>query len=179
MSPVPRAAPASIDIDKIGAHSTLIPRGLLPNGALDVPDVAHPQQAAWYCDQPQLVNPAINCKSGVLPGQAGPAIVVGHVDGSPTATGGAHQQGVFYRLHELEIGDLITVKLVDGTVLTYAVYKVLKKAKTEFAASVTIGSDTNVSELRLVTCGGKWVGGRLGYEDNIIVFAARIPNQPT
>jgi hypothetical protein len=40
---------------------------------------------------------------------------------------------------------------------------------------VTIGSDTNVSELRLVTCGGPWVGGKLGYADNIIVFAARIP----
>jgi sortase (surface protein transpeptidase) len=173
MSPVPRAAPESIDIPRIGARSSLIPRGLLPNGELDVPDVKHPLQAAWYCDQAQLTTTAVNCKSGVLPGQVGPAIIVGHVDGSPI--NGVHQQGVFYRLHELSIGDTVTVKLVDGTVLTYAVYKVLKPAKTQFAASVTIGSDTNVSELRLVTCGGKWVGGKLGYEDNIIVFAARIP----
>lgn len=178
-SPVPRAAPSTIDIDKINAHSSLIPKGLLPNGALDVPDVDHPQQAAWYCDAPQLANPTISCKSGVLPGQVGPAIIVGHVDGSPTSPKGPHQQGVFFRLHELDIGDTIMITLVDGTVLTYGVYKVLKAAKTQFPQSVTIGSDTGVSELRLVTCGGPFVGGQLGYADNVIVFAARIPNQPT
>jgi hypothetical protein len=33
--------------------------------------------------------------------------------------------------------------------------------------------------LRLITCGGRWVGGDTGYADNIIVFAsltkARLP----
>jgi hypothetical protein len=28
--------------------------------------------------------------------------------------------------------------------------------------------------LRLITCGGQWVGGELGYADNVIVFASLV-----
>lgn len=175
-SPVSRAAPISIDIPRIDARSSLIPLGLRPDGQLDVADVSKPLQASWYCDRPRLVITTINCKSGVLPGQVGPAIIAGHVDGSPV--GGVHQKGVFYRLRELTAGDTIGVGLADGTRLTFAVYRVLKAAKTQFPAAVTSGGDTAGPELRVITCGGPFVGGQLGYADNVIVFATLIPNLP-
>jgi hypothetical protein len=28
--------------------------------------------------------------------------------------------------------------------------------------------------LRLITCGGRWVGGELGYADNVVVFASLV-----
>lgn len=176
-SPVPRAAPISVDIPRIDAHSSLAPWGLRSDGQLDVVDVTRPLQAGWYCDKPQLANPVINCKSGVLPGQIGPALIAGHVDGSPVK--GVHQKGIFYRLHELEAGDTVSVGLADGTQLTFAVYRVLKSAKTQFPASVTAGGDTVAPELRVITCGGPFVGGEMGYADNVIVFATLIPNVPT
>ena len=178
LSPVPRAAPESIEIPKIGAKSSLIPKGLTPTGAFDVPDVSQPLQAVWYCDQAQP-GPPISCKSGVLPGQVGPAIIAGHVDGSPTSPKGPHQKGIFYRLHELEVGDTVMIHLVDGTLLTFAVYRVLKSAKTQFPQSVTSGGVTSVPELRLITCTGPFVGGQMGYADNLIVFATLIPNVPS
>jgi sortase (surface protein transpeptidase) len=175
LSPVSRAAPSTIDIPRIDAHSSLIPLGLAADGSLTVPDVAHPQQAGWYCADPKLAATAISCRSGVLPGQVGPAVIVGHVDGSPAD--GAHQKGVFYRLRELAVGDTARVTLADGTVLTFAVYRVLTAAKTAFPTSVVYG-DTQTPELRLITCGGAWVGGKLGYADNTIAFATLIPTVP-
>lgn len=169
LSPVPRSAPVSIDVPAIKAHSTLIPLGLKPDGSLDVPDVHHPQQASYYCVTSP--NPTQVCTSGVLPGQLGPAVIVGHVDG-------AKQQGVFYRLKDMKIGDTATVIETNGTALTFSAYRILKVAKTQFPSSVVYG-DTVGSELRLITCTGSFIGGQMGYADNEIVFMALVPSPPT
>ena len=165
-APLP-VQPASIDIPKIGAHSTLLPIGLDPKtGELAQPDVTHPQQAVYYCVTD--VVPAMACKSGVVPGQVGPSIIFGHVDGS--IRNGAHQEGIFFHLHELKVGDKITVRRVDGTDLTYTTYKIIQKAKTDFPTQEVYGN-TAASELRLMTCSGTFIGGQFGYADNTIVFA--------
>lgn len=161
----PRVAPASVDIPKINAHSTLIPLGLNPDQSLAAPDVKHPQQASYYCIVDP--NPQTICSSGVLPGQVGPAVIIGHVDG-------AKQQGVFYNLKRLQEGDTFTVTLKDGTVLTFRVYKVREDAKTSFPTQV-IYAPTSLPEVRLITCTGTWVGGSLGYADNLIVMASLVP----
>jgi hypothetical protein len=28
--------------------------------------------------------------------------------------------------------------------------------------------------LRLITCGGRWIGGSIGYQDNIVAFASLV-----
>lgn len=163
---VPRVEPARIDIEKINAHSSLIPLGLNPDHTLATPDVHHPQQASYYC----ITDPVKICSSGVLPGQVGPAVIIGHVDG-------AKQQGVFYQLKDLQPGDIAAVTLKDGTILDFQVYRVLKAAKTNFPSQV-VYQPTSVPEIRLITCTGTFVGGQLGYADNLIVFAALVPNLP-
>lgn len=165
---VPRVAPAGIDIPKINAHSTLIPLGLNPDQSLAAPDVKHPQQASYYCIVDP--NPQTICSSGVLPGQVGPAVIIGHVDG-------AKQQGIFYNLKKLQEGDTFTVTLKDGTVLTFRVYKVREDAKTSFPTQV-IYAPTSLPEVRLITCTGKWVGGSLGYANNFIAMASLVPTPP-
>lgn len=172
LSPVPRAAPAFIDIPAISAHSSLITVGLddTPQHAMQVPDVATPQQAAWYCNHPQLAGQLVNCDGGVVPGQVGPAVVVGHVDGSPASVNGPHQQGIFFRLHELQPGDAIKVTLVEGTVLTFVVYKVASVPKDQFSIPAAYGN-TQTPELRVITCGGPWKDSETGYANNILVSA--------
>lgn len=165
--PVPRVLPASVDVPRIGAHSTLPPIGLKPDGSFQTPDERHPQQATFYCvtvPAPQL------CSSGVLPGQPGPAVILGHIDGNK-------QKGIFHDLPAMQVGDLVTVSLEDRTVLTFTVYRVLSKAKTEFPGSIVYGNTTG-PEIRLITCSGPFIGGSAGYADNTVVFAVLVPNPP-
>ncbi|MGH3889731.1 MAG: class F sortase [Pseudonocardiaceae bacterium] len=144
------ANPATVNIPKISAHSTLIPLGLDDQGALQVPDVHHPEQAGWY-------------SHGVKPGQIGPAIIVGHVDGAGRA-------GVFYRLNELVAGDEINVGLVDGRTLAFKVSRVETVQKNDFPTSRVYGN-VDQPALRLVTCGGQFDLTRRSYLSNVIVYA--------
>lgn len=164
--PIPRVKPVSVDVPTINAHSTLVPLGLKPDGSLDTPDVHHPQQAGYFC----VTDPIKVCANGVVPGQPGPAVIVGHVDG-------AHQQGVFFHLRNMKVGDTATVTEDGGRTLTFTAYRVLQAAKTQFPSSVVYG-DTVGPELRLITCTGQFVGGSLGYADNMIVFMSLVPNPP-
>lgn len=154
--------PARIDVDKIGAHSTLIPLGLQRDGTAQVPDVYHPDQAGWFCNRP---DPQARCRA-VNPGERGPSVVYGHVNG-------AGHPGVFAHLADLQPGDLVHVGLVDGRTLTFKVAKVERKPKATYTAADTaeVFGDVDHPALRLVTCGGPWVAGRYGYADNIIAFA--------
>lgn len=166
--PIPRVPPASIDVPAIGAHSSLVPLGLKADGSLDVPDVKHPQQASYFCVVD--IDPGKVCSNGVVPGQPGPAVVVGHIDG-------AKQKGVFYSLPKVKVGDTATITEADGKVLTFSAYRVLNIAKTQFPASVVYG-DTVGPELRLISCTGEFIGGQMGYANNIIIFMQLVPNAP-
>ena len=142
--------PAKIEIPSIGASSTLVPVGTEPDGSLQVPDVHHPKQAAWY-------------EPGPEPGQPGPAVIVGHVDGD-------HIEGVFWQLKVVKPGDKIDVTLVDGRRLTFTVYAAQVAPKSAFPAQRVFGY-APAPELRLVTCGGALDRAAHSYESNVIVYA--------
>ena len=38
--------------------------------------------------------------------------------------------------------------------------------------------DFSRPHLRLVTCGGQWVGGETGYAENVVVFASLVRTRP-
>ncbi|GAB3888680.1 hypothetical protein GCM10029964_056770 [Kibdelosporangium lantanae] len=138
-------------IPRIGASSGLIPLGLNPDQTIQVPPVSTPMQAGWYANGP-------------TPGEVGPAVILGHVDGN-------HQKGVFYRLHELAEGDEVFVTRADGGELTFVVTKVDQVAKDMFPTETVYG-DTEAPELRLITCGGAFDRVAHRYLDNIIVYAS-------
>jgi hypothetical protein len=149
----PAALPVSVRIPSIGAKSTLLPLGLNPDGSVQVPPVSTPLQAGWY-------------DGGAAPGEPGPAVLLGHVDGD-------RQAGIFFRLHELTPGARVTVTRADGTVVTFAVTKVTEVAKNTFPTDAVYGP-TKDPELRLVTCGGGFDSATHSYLDNVIVFAALV-----
>ncbi|GHE78037.1 hypothetical protein GCM10017786_04530 [Amycolatopsis deserti] len=152
--PPPSAAapvePEALDIPRIGARSTLVPLGLNADGTIEVPPVTQPMQAGWY-------------RNGPTPGEVGPAVILGHVDG-----GG--QKGIFHRLRELAPGDEVSVSRKDGSVLRFVVTRVEQIDKDSFPTEAVYG-DTSGPELRLITCGGSFDRAAHSYRDNIIVFA--------
>jgi LPXTG-site transpeptidase (sortase) family protein len=144
-----RSEPEAIDIPKIGAHSTVVALGLNADNTIEVPPVSEPMQAGWY-------------SHGPTPGETGPAVILGHVDGN-------NQQGIFFRLKELAAGDRVTVSRKDGSAARFMVTKVDQVGKDEFPTDAVYG-DTTSPELRLITCGGSFDRAARSYRDNIIVY---------
>jgi LPXTG-site transpeptidase (sortase) family protein len=145
------AEPVRVDIPAIDAHSTLIPLGLNPDDTVEVPDVKKPQQAGWY-------------RYSVRPGEDGPAILLGHVDG-----GG--KRGIFHDLRKLKPGDEVVVTGADGTSVTFAMTRVQEIPKAKFPTEAVYG-DTDQAELRLITCGGSFDKKARSYRDSVIAYAA-------
>jgi LPXTG-site transpeptidase (sortase) family protein len=152
---LPASTPTEISIPKIGAKSTLVALGLNPDQTIEVPPVSKPMQAGWYTKAP-------------TPGEVGPAVIVGHVDGNK-------QPGIFYRLKEMAAGDEILVSRQDGTTARFLVSEVKQVAKKEFPTDMVYG-DTTDAELRLITCGGQFDHDAHSYVDNIVVFAKFTPS---
>lgn len=150
---MPPSEPTEVRIPKIGARSSLIPLGLNPDETVEVPPVDQPMQAGWY----ELAR---------TPGEAGPAVLLGHVDGNK-------QQGIFFRLRELVQGDEVEVSRKDGTTARFRVRATEQIAKNSFPTEAVYG-ETDEPELRLITCGGSYDESARSYRDNIIVYATLI-----
>lgn len=142
------AAPVTVRIPSIGVTSSLEGLDVDEAGTLVPPRKA--DVAGWY-------------SAGVAPGDAGPALIAGHVD---SRTG----PGVFYRLPELKPGDEVFVDRKDGSQLAFVVGKTYAVEKTAFPTDL-VYSPTPVSELRLVTCGGDFDRAASSYRQNVIVEA--------
>jgi sortase (surface protein transpeptidase) len=142
--------PTEVKIPKIGAESSLIALTVNKDGGISVPTVKTPMQAGWYRLSP-------------VPGEVGPAILLGHVDGNK-------QPGIFFKLHELAKGDEIFVGRSDGTTLKFVVDRKDQVPKEQFPTDAVYGN-TDKPELRLITCGGAFDHAEHSYKDNIVIYA--------
>ncbi|MFR9778997.1 class F sortase [Micromonospora sp. MS34] len=149
----PATRPVSLSMPAIKVTAPITPVGQAKDGSVDVPPVRQHNQTGWY-------------DRGAVPGEPGRAIIVGHVD---TKSGPA----VFYHLHELKPGNRIAVTRSDRSVVTFKVDSVEYFDKANLPAGRVYGEE-GPPGLRLITCGGDWVGGRTGYQDNVIVFASLV-----
>lgn len=152
---LPPSAPVSIDIPTIDVSSGLHPLGLNEDGTLQVPDGELYNQAAWYDGSP-------------TPGELGPSVIEGHV----TSQGSV--PSVFFDLGELGRGDTVEVSRKDGSVATFEVYATDSFPKDDFP-KVAVYGNTEVPELRLITCGGDYDPQARAHVDNIVVFAKLVP----
>lgn len=158
------ADPTAITIPKIGAHSTLIPLALGADGELAPPPVTEPMQAGWYAGaDPNVAGDEFQ------PGEIGPAVIAGHVDG--IVDGRKGQPGIFARLHELAPGDAILIDRDGQSQLRFIVTAVQRFAKAAFPTQSVYGP-TETPELRLITCGGEFDRSSGHYVDNTIVWAS-------
>ncbi|WP_372667609.1 class F sortase [Amycolatopsis kentuckyensis] len=142
--------PTSVKIPKIGAESSLLAVAVKTDGSISVPSVHTPMQAAWY-------------KLSPVPGDVGPAIVLGHVDGDK-------KPGIFYKLKDLAPGDEVDIDRSDGRQLKFVVDRVTQVPKDTFPRDAVYGN-SDKPELRLITCGGAFDHAEHSYKDNIVVYA--------
>jgi len=149
----PSAAPARITIPALDVRARVVTVGQADDGSIATPDQDPVRTVGWY-------------ELGPSPGDRGTAVIVGHVDSQDEAA-------VFARLAELSPGDRIEVTRGDGQVESFAVDSLRRTPKTAFPAR-TIFAPSPKPRLVLVTCGGAWLGGDVGYADNVLVFATRI-----
>jgi sortase (surface protein transpeptidase) len=154
--PTPTVTPTAIDIPAIGVHHTLMQLGLNSDGSLQVPPLTQPGIPGWYRNSP-------------APGQVGPSIIVGHIDGTTGA------EGVFYNLGALRPGDTVQVTRSDNTVAVFRIDGVNKYAKSSFPTLTVYGNTAN-SQLRLITCAGPFKNQH--YQDDIVVYATLTGTHP-
>jgi sortase (surface protein transpeptidase) len=149
---MPASVPVRVAIPSAGVDaSPLLHLGLNADGTLQVPSVAQADRIGWY-------------DKGVTPGEAGPAVLVGHFD---TVNGPA----VMKNVAKIKPADLITVTRADGTRAVFAVTSLDQVGKDAFPTQRVYGT-TSDSELRLITCGGTITNGH--HPDNIIVYATLV-----
>ncbi|MDG4809759.1 class F sortase [Micromonospora sp. WMMD1120] len=152
LAPLPRAAPVGVRIPAIDVHADVVSVGTDTAGVLEVPPLDRPTLAGWY-------------RHGVSPGEAGNAVLVGHVD-APSGP------AVFFDLGRLSAGQQIQVTRADARVATFTVDEVRAYPKENFPSTLVYGP-ADVAGLRLITCGGRFDAATGNYVDNIIVFATR------
>jgi sortase (surface protein transpeptidase) len=148
--PLAQGDPLRVTVPAIGVDAQIVPVALLPDGAMETPEFG---LAGWYSPGPK-------------PGEAGPAVVVAHVDSK------ANGPDVFYRLRELAPGDEVTVHYRDTTT-TFVVTGKEQAAKTALPTD-RIWNGATAPVLRLITCGGAFDRAAGSYLDNVIVYADRL-----
>jgi hypothetical protein len=150
--------PVSLTIPAIKVFAPVMRVGLAGDGSVDVPPLQRHNEAGWFDEGP-------------TPGQFGPALIVGHAD---TRTG----PSVFHDLGKLKPGQKIEVLRRDNRIAVFEINSVGHYGKTKLPVNRVYG-DYSRPQLRLMTCGGTWLGGTQGYEDNIIVFASLVSSKKT
>jgi Sortase domain len=164
--PAPRPAgptiapplPITVVIPTLDVASDVMETGIRPDGTAEVPPVDTPLVAGWLTESPR-------------PGQPGPAVIYGHVDGNG-------QPGVFHQLHTLQPGDEVLIGRDVAPAARFEVYDVQRYPKTAFPTELVYG-DVPGPELRLVTCGGVFDRGSGHYVDNVVAYARVAADQTT
>jgi Sortase domain len=144
------AEPVRVVIDDIGISAAVAAVALEPDGTLPPP--SDPSTVGWHT-------------GSRIPGDRGPAVMVGHVD---SADGPA----VFAGLDNLDVGDVIDIESGDGGIVSFEVSSVTRHPKHAFPTNAVYGP-TPHPELHLITCGGSF-DRETGYADNIVVTAAAV-----
>jgi sortase (surface protein transpeptidase) len=140
--------PVQLVIPDLDLDTRLITLGVQKDRTVEVP--TDPDQAGWF-------------RRGPTPGAIGSSVILGHVD---SVDGPA----VFAELSQLDPGATITVRLDDGSDVSFTVHSVKTYANEDFPARKVYGSHGR-SELNLVTCGGDYDADRGGYQSNVVVNA--------
>ena len=137
--------PVRFVISSIGVNAPVQGVGMTPAGLMDVPKAYG--VVGWY-------------NKGMLPGQKGPAVMVGHYAGGAGA--------VFDKLADIKDGDLITVTNGKGQSFTYKVTKKAEYAKDQVPMN-DLFKTGDESRLEIITCAGKWQAQN--YDKRLVVSA--------
>lgn len=144
------STPATLLIPAIGVAAKVEHLGKTASGHMAVPRSL--SAVGWY-------------RFGAIPGEIGNVVIAGHLDNA------AGKPAVFFKLQDLNIGDIITVVGETGARFDYKVTgsKVVPYANPGHAVLEDIFGKTDKARLNLITCDGTWVQEKKTYTDRLIV----------
>lgn len=145
----PKSQPTHLTISAIDVDTSVSTVGKNADGSIIVPTDYH--TAGWYRYSP-------------TPGEIGPSVIVGHLDN-------VNGLAVFWRLHELQPGDMIQVGRADGSTLQFKVDSVKQFSQSDFPTQEVYGN-IKYAGLRLITCGGTFNRLTHHYDQNTVVYAS-------
>lgn len=140
--------PVAVAIPALGVRARIVPEGIGPGGALDIPP---PAQVGWY-------------DRGPAPGQDGTTVLAGHIDDHGVA-------GAFLRLNDLQAGATVRVTTASGRVAAYTVTERRMLPQDDLARSGLL-SQQGAPELVMISCGGDYDEATHLYLDNIVIVAS-------
>ncbi|MFJ4774868.1 class F sortase [Streptomyces sp. NPDC088762] len=151
-APLRVVLPQRVDVPSIGIQAPVISRGLDSDGAIEPPPYDSPGTVGWW-------------GNGTVPGAAGTALMVGHVDTKS-------KPAVFYGLSSAQPGDKVRVVRTDGSVAEFTIEDVRVYERAGFDPHKAYGQRVEGrAELRLVTCGGSYDKRAKEYTANVVVSA--------
>jgi LPXTG-site transpeptidase (sortase) family protein len=142
--------PVKLDITSIGVHAPVESVGKDAKGAMKTPSQFG--DVAWY-------------SLGSKPGEAGNAVIAGHVNNALT------KAGVFEHLSQVALGDEIVVSDSSGRSLRYVV-RDIEDYPIDGAPADTIFSSQGPSQIVLVTCAGDWDPRVHSFDKRLVIFAS-------
>jgi sortase A len=152
LTPVSTAPVTRLVIPKIEVDAPVVTLGVDDQGIMQSPKTAF--EVAWYNFSAQ-------------PGTGGNAVFSGHVD---FASVGA---AVFWDLRELGPGDLVEVRLADGTVYQYLVVSNVSYASDDAPIADIVGP-TGKDTVTIITCTGTFNREVHQYSHRLVVRAERL-----
>ena len=160
-SPPPPPAPVALAIPRLEAAAPVVALGLDADRYPEVPD--GPDKVAWH-------------NFTAAPGQSSNAVFAAHYDWVDEF--GEGMEGVFYHLSELEMDDVISVTLDDGSELEYRVTANLALPYDD-PNVLKLMDGTTRDVVTLITCGGSWESDadaryRGNYSHRVIVRAEKV-----
>ena len=141
--------PESLSIPSIGVTAQVEKVGKKIDGSMATPQKF--EDVAWY-------------SLGSKPGEAGNAVIAGHVNNALTKT------GVFEHLGSVKLGDMVSVSDAQGHTLRYKVTDI-EEYPADAAPAASIFAVSGPSQLVLITCDGEWVSKDKTFSKRLVVFA--------
>ena len=152
--------PAQLSIPAIHVDASVMAVGQTAQGLMDAPvsqavNSPYWTHVFWY-------------SPGAAPGQAGNAVIAGHVD----RVGG--DPAVFWYLKDLAVGDDIYVTTIQGQRLHFVVERAVAYPATVSSNAVlnAVFGPSSVHHLNLITCSGVWTGH--GYDQRLVIFTTQV-----
>jgi sortase (surface protein transpeptidase) len=142
-------SPVTLSIPSIGVESEVENVGLDEKRNMDVPKKS--EDVGWY-------------NLGPKPGEAGSAVMAGHLD-DPTGA-----PAVFWDLKKLTTGAKIEVTDENGDRHTFIVTDVENYPWNDFPLQ-KVFADSTGTKLNLITCGGNWDKENKNYSERTVVYA--------
>jgi sortase (surface protein transpeptidase) len=154
MPPLNMAADVHLVIPKIGVNAPVEPVRVQTDGSLGIPARNQWEGVGWY-------------QGGPIPGQYGSAVMDGHLDRPGKVP------AVFWRLHELSIGDRVTVEDTNGHRQHFQVTKVASYSPKNAPTAQIFGNTSGIF-LNLITCAGEWIPEQRQTSLRLVVYTTLV-----